>query len=153
MIDSSVSLTMLVAWKLRARFSRRHRVVVAESGSSTPPRITVTPRIVSHSTTDKRRSSFTSLSPTNDPVHRASANDFPFQSRAARGSECNGLLSAVAVDDMTIPNLGVGHSPIRRAGVEQFGHHFRHIVFWIKVGYRIDDYVIRGVERIEVVVE
>ena len=29
----------------------------------------------------------------NDPVHRAAANDFPFQSRAARGSVCNGLFA------------------------------------------------------------
>ena len=30
---------------------------------------------------------------TNDPVHRAAANDFPFQSRAARGFVCNGLFA------------------------------------------------------------
>jgi hypothetical protein len=30
----------------------------------------------------------------NDPVHRAAANDFPFQNRATRGSVCNGLFAA-----------------------------------------------------------
>ena len=35
----------------------------------------------------------------NDPVHRAAANDFPFQNRAARGSVCNGLFAELAVNE------------------------------------------------------
>ena len=31
----------------------------------------------------------------NDPVHRAAAWEFPFQSRPARGSVCNGLLFGI----------------------------------------------------------
>ena len=39
-----------------------------------------------------------SVGTTNDPVHRAAANNFPFQNRAARGSVCNGWFGATCLE-------------------------------------------------------
>ena len=65
MIDSSVNLAKPGSVKSRARFSRRHRVIVAESGSSNVLGAPAMHMIVSHSTTVRRRRRFTSVSPTN----------------------------------------------------------------------------------------
>lgn len=43
------------------------------------------------------------IRPTNATVHRAAANDFRFQNRAARGSVCNGLFVASSLRVLRVP--------------------------------------------------